>query len=95
MWLIVDPPWRLLAQNFSAGQWLFMFLFSCFSYLLPYVLYFSGLKYLDPTGAVVTSCLEPVFATLLSVTFLHEPIHALQMAGFVAVLAATILVQRK
>ncbi len=95
MWLIVDPPWRLLAQNFSASQWLFMFLFSCLSYLLPYVLYFTGLKYLDPTGAVVTSCLEPVFATLLSVTFLHEPIHALQMVGFVAVLAATILVQRK
>jgi drug/metabolite transporter (DMT)-like permease len=95
MWLIVDPPWRLLAQNFSARQWLFMFLFSCLSYLLPYVLYFTGLKYLDPTGAVVTSCLEPVFATLLSVTFLHEPIHPLQMVGFVAVLAATILVQRK
>lgn len=95
MWLIVDPPWRLLAQNFSAGQWLFMFLFSCFSYLLPYVLYFSGLKYLDPTGAVVTSSLEPVFATLLSVSFLHEPIHDLQIVGFVAVLAATIIVQRR
>jgi drug/metabolite transporter (DMT)-like permease len=94
MWLVVDPPWRLLAQNFSAGQWLFLFLFSCFSYLLPYILYFSGLKYLDPTGAVVTSCLEPVFATLLSVTFLHEPIHGGQLLGFAAVLAATIIVQR-
>ena len=94
MWLVIDPPWRLLAQNFSAGQWLFLFLFSCFSYLLPYILYFSGLKYLDPTGAVVTSCLEPVFATLLSVTFLHEAIHGGQVLGFAAVLAATIIVQR-
>lgn len=94
MWLAVNPPWRLLAQNYSAGQWIFLFLFSCFSYLLPYVLYFSGLKYLDPTRAVVTSCLEPVFATLLSVTFLHEAIHGGQVLGIVAVLAATIMVQR-
>jgi len=94
MWLVVDPPWRLLAQNYSDSQWLFLFLFSCFSYLLPYILYFTGLKYLDPTRAVVTSCLEPVFATLLSVTFLNEPIQGAQVVGIVAVLAATILVQR-
>ena len=94
MWLVVDPPWRLIAQNFSRGQWFFLFLFSCFSYLLPYVFYFSGLKYLDPTGAVVTSSLEPVFATLLSVTFLHEPVHTGQVIGFVVVLVATMMVQR-
>jgi drug/metabolite transporter (DMT)-like permease len=92
--MVLDPPWRLLAQNYSGGQWLFLFLFSCFSYLLPYIFYFTGLKYLDPTRAVVTSCLEPVFATLLSVTFLNEPINTVQVLGIVAVLAATIMVQQ-
>lgn len=94
MWLAVDPPWRLIVQNFSRGQWLFLFLFSCLSYLLPYILYFGGLKYLDPTGAVVTSSLEPVFATLLSVIFLREPIHIGQVIGFAVVLVATMMVQR-
>src|SRR5205807_4386347 len=49
LWVVVNPPWRLIAQHYSAGQWLFLFLFSCFSILLPYVLYFTGLRYLDPT----------------------------------------------
>ncbi|HEX4606384.1 MAG TPA: EamA family transporter, partial [Candidatus Angelobacter sp.] len=62
LWLVVDPPWRLLAQHYSARQWGFLFVFACLSMLLPYMLYLSGLKYLDPTRAVITSCLEPVFA---------------------------------
>jgi len=51
------------------------------------------LKYLDPTRAVVTSCLEPEFAILLAVAFVHEMVRSLQVAGIVAVLAATVLIQ--
>ena len=61
--------------------------------LLPYVLYFNGLKYLDPTRAVVTSCLEPVFAILLAVIFVHEAVRGLQIVGIAAVLVATVMVQ--
>src|SRR5690348_1596621 len=32
------------------------------SMLIPFSLYLGGLRRLDPTRAVVTSCLEPVFA---------------------------------
>lgn len=92
LWIVVNPPWRFIAQHYSTGQWFFLFLFSCFSILLPYVLYFTGLKYLDPTRAVVTSCLEPVFATLLAVTFLNETLRGMQVLGIVAVLAATVMV---
>jgi drug/metabolite transporter (DMT)-like permease len=93
MWLIVNPPWRLAAQHYSGDQWGFLFIFACLSMLLPYMLYFSGLKYLDPTRAVITSCLEPVFAILFAVTFVHEALSILQVAGIVAVLAATVMVQ--
>jgi drug/metabolite transporter (DMT)-like permease len=92
-WLVVNPPWRLVAQHYTAGQWSALFLFSCFSILLPYTLYLTGLKYLDPTRAVVTSCLEPVFAIVLAGIFVHETPRLLQMVGIVAVLVATILVQ--
>lgn len=95
LWLIVDPPWRLVARHYTAGQWGFLFLFSCLAMLFPYVFYFNGLKYLDPTRAVITSGLEPVFASLFAFVFVHEPLDALQVLGMAAVLFATVLVQRQ
>ena len=93
LWLVVNPPWRLAAQHYSLAQWGFLFLFACFSMLVPFACYFTGLKYLDPTRAVVISCLEPVFAILLAVGFVHETLRGLQIVGVLAVLAATVLVQ--
>ncbi|HKD13209.1 MAG TPA: EamA family transporter [Candidatus Angelobacter sp.] len=95
LWFVVDPPWRLAAKHYTGGQWGFLFAFACLSMLLPYVLYFHGLKYLDPTRAVVTSCLEPVFATLFAALFIGEKVHGMQAIGIAAVLIATIMVQRK
>jgi len=95
LWLVVNPPWRLIAQHYSQGEWGFLFVFACLTMLVPYMLYFSGLRYLDPTRAIVTSCLEPVFAIVLAVIFLGEGLRALQVAGIAAVLAATVMVQIK
>jgi drug/metabolite transporter (DMT)-like permease len=93
LWTVVDPPWKLMAQNFSGRQWGFLFVFACLSMVLPYMLYLSGLKYLDPTRAVITSCLEPVFAIIFAVLFVGETLRALQIVGIVAVLVATVMVQ--
>jgi drug/metabolite transporter (DMT)-like permease len=95
MWLLVNPPWRLVGQHYSPDQWGFLFVFACLSMVLPYMFYLSGLKYLDPTRAVITSCLEPVFAILFAVLFVHETLRALQVAGILAVLVATVMVQIK
>jgi drug/metabolite transporter (DMT)-like permease len=95
MWTVVNPPWKLIAQNFSGQQWAFLFVFACLSMVLPYMLYLSGLKYLDPTRAVITSCLEPVFAILFAVLFVGESLRTMQMVGIVAVLVATVMVQLK
>jgi drug/metabolite transporter (DMT)-like permease len=93
MWTAINPPWKVIAQDFSGRQWGFLFVFACLSMVLPYMLYLSGLKYLDPTRAVITSCLEPVFAILFAVLFVNETLRGLQVAGIVAVLVATVLVQ--
>lgn len=95
LWLIINPPWQLMAQHYTGRQWMFLFLFGCFSMLVPYVFYFNGLKYLDPTRAVITSGLEPVFAGLFAAVFVHEPLRILQVIGMAAVLIATVLAQRK
>ena len=95
LWALLNPPWRLADQGYSAPQWGFLFAFACFSMLLPYVFYFNGLKYLDPTRAVIASCLEPVFAILFAAAFVHERVHGLQVIGIVAVLAATVMAQAR
>jgi drug/metabolite transporter (DMT)-like permease len=93
LWTAVNPPWRVLAEHYTSAQWGFLFVFACLSMLLPYVFYFTGLKYLDPTRAVVASCLEPVFAVLFAAVFLREGVGWLQVVGIATVLAATVMAQ--
>jgi len=93
-WLVVNPPWKIAAQHYSRGQWLFMAVFSITSMLVPFSLYFSGLQHLDPTRAIVTACLEPVWAILLTALLLGELVSGTQVVGIVVVLGATILIQR-
>jgi drug/metabolite transporter, DME family len=92
-WAVVHPLWTLARTPYSRGEWIFLVAFAVGSMLIPYLLYFTGLRYLDATSAIVTSCLEPVFAILLATTFVHETIRPLQALGIVMVLAATILIQ--
>ena len=93
-WLVVNPPWKIAAQHYSGGQWRFMVIFSMTSMLLPFSFYFAGLQNLDPTRAVVTSCLEPVWAILLTAILLGEIVSPMQVLGMVIVLSATVLIQR-
>ena len=93
LWAVLDPPWQLMAQGYTPPQWAFLFLFACLSMLLPYFFYFTGLKYLDPTGAVIASCMEPVFAILFAAMFVGEGLRPIQALGIAAVLVAGVMVQ--
>ena len=92
-WLVINPPRRILAAHYSAGQWLFLLIFSLVSMLVPYSFYFAGLKYLEPTRAVIVSCLEPAFAIVIAAAVLGETMRPLQVIGIVVVLAAIVIVQ--
>ncbi len=93
-WQLLNPPWKIVAQHYSSGQWLFMLVFSITSMLVPFSLYFAGLQYLDPTRAIVTACLEPVWAILLTALFLGEFVSPMQVVGIGVVLTATVVIQR-
>jgi drug/metabolite transporter (DMT)-like permease len=93
-WLVINPPGKIVAAHYSAGQWLFLFVFSVVSMLVPYSFYFAGLKYLEPTRAVIVSCLEPVFAIVVAAAALGEMMRPLQVVGIVVVLTAIVIVQR-
>jgi drug/metabolite transporter (DMT)-like permease len=92
-WMVIHSPRQIVAAHYSRGQWIFMLVFAFLSMLIPFSFYFSGLRYLDPTRAIVTSCLEPVFTILIAAILLGEPFGAVQTFGMVIVLAATIVIQ--
>ena len=92
-WLLVNPPWRIVAQHYSSREWLFLFGFAMVSMLLPFALYLGGLRLLDPTSAIVTSCLEPVFASVLAAIFVSEKLSAWQAAGIALVLSQSVAIQ--
>jgi drug/metabolite transporter (DMT)-like permease len=92
-WLIVNPPWKVIAAHYTAPQWGFLFIFSMISVLGSFSLYFLGLQYLEPTRAIIASCLEPVFSILLAAVLLSEGVRPVQTLGIVLVLSAIVIVQ--
>jgi drug/metabolite transporter (DMT)-like permease len=93
-WLFLNPPWRVVAAHYAPREWGFLFVFSMLSVLGPFSFYFHGLQYLEPTRAIIASCLEPVFSILLAALLLGEVLRPVQTLGIVLVLAAIIIVQR-
>ncbi len=93
-WLVVNPPWKIIDAHYAPAQWLFLFVFSMISVLGAFSLYFLGLQYLEPTRAIIASCLEPVFSILLAALLLGEVLRPIQTLGIVFVLAAIVIVQR-
>jgi drug/metabolite transporter (DMT)-like permease len=92
-WFVVNPPWKVVAAHYAPEQWAFLFIFSMISVLGSFSLYFLGLQHLEPTRAIIASCLEPVFSILLAAALLGESVRPVQMAGIVLVLSAIVIVQ--
>jgi drug/metabolite transporter, DME family len=92
-WMFVNPPWKVVAAHYENGQWAFMLIFSLVSVLGPFSCYFAGLQHLEPTRAVVVSCLEPVFSIVIAAVALGELLRPLQTLGIVVVLVAIVLIQ--
>lgn len=92
-WLVVNPPWKVVAAHYSPAQWGFLFVFSMISVLGSFSLYFLGLQHLEPTRAIIASCLEPVFSILLAAALLGEGVQPIQTVGIVLVLSAIVIVQ--
>ena len=92
-WLFWNPPWKVAAAHYTPAQWGFLFVFSMISVLGSFSLYFLGLQHLEPTRAIIASCLEPVFSILLAAAFLGEGVRPVQMLGIILVLSAIVIVQ--
>ena len=92
-WMFVNPPWKIIAAHYGREQWAFMLVFSLVSVLGPFSCYFAGLQHLEPTRAIVASCLEPLFSIVIAALALGELLRPFQTAGIVLVLVAIVLIQ--
>lgn len=93
VWILINPPWKIVAAHYGRGQWAFLLVFSLLSVLGPFSCYFAGLQHLEPTSAIVASCLEPVFSIVLTALVLGELVRPVQTIGIVLVLIAIVLIQ--
>ena len=92
-WIVVNPPWKIAAAHYGERQWLFLVVFSLVSVMAPFALYFAGLQHLEPTRAIVASCMEPVFSIVIAAIVLGELMRPVQTVGILIVLAAIVVVQ--
>jgi drug/metabolite transporter (DMT)-like permease len=91
LWLLINPPWKV--AQYTSSQWGFLVVFSMISVLGSFSLYFLGLQHLEPTRAIIASCLEPVFSILLAAIALGERVRTVQFLGIILVLCAIVIVQ--
>lgn len=68
-------------------------IFSMMSILIPYFFYFTGLKYLVPSTAVIVSTLEPVVAIVTAYFILGEGMRASQLAGGILVIVSVVILE--
>ncbi len=92
-WLVINPPWKIAGAHYTSPQWAFLAIFSIISVLGPFSLYFLALQHLEPTRAIIASCLEPVFSILLAAALLGEGLQWIQTLGIMLVLSAIVIVQ--
>ena len=91
LWAIVTPPWKIAAAHYSVDVWLMFLAIGIGSTLLPFALFYAGLRRMRAEEAGIIATVEPVVAVLSAAVFLGETLRPVQLAGAALVLAATLL----
>jgi drug/metabolite transporter (DMT)-like permease len=92
-WLVVHPPSALLMERHDGTTWGALVLLALASVLFPYLLYFTGLRRIPASRAIITGTAEPVVAIVSAAVLLGEALDAGRIFGALIVLAAIIILQ--
>jgi drug/metabolite transporter (DMT)-like permease len=92
-WLCINPPWAILAKNYTYSDWGIFWMFAIISILIPQTAFASGIKLLDASTVGIVSILEPVIAIFAAFLILGESLIAIQLFGAVLVVVAIGLLQ--
>ena len=93
MWNLLSPPFGAFTQRHSALQWVGIVFIAIFGTIIPFGLYFQGVKRIQPTHASITATLEPISAGIVAALFLGEAMLPLQVLGGGLVIASILILQ--
>jgi drug/metabolite transporter (DMT)-like permease len=94
-WSVITPPWRIARAGYGADLWLLFIAIGIGSTLLPFALFYAGLRRLRAERAAILATLEPVVAVVSAAAFLGEGLGVFQWSGAVLVLLAALLASRR
>jgi drug/metabolite transporter (DMT)-like permease len=95
VWAVVTPPWKILAAHYGRRTWVLFFALGVFSTLVPFSLFYAGLKRMRAAEAGIVATLEPVVASASAALVLGEGLLPLQWLGAALVLTAAVLASRE
>jgi drug/metabolite transporter (DMT)-like permease len=90
-WAVITPPWKIVAAHYSPTLWLMFLALGVFSTLVPFSLFYAGLRRLPASDAGILATLEPVVAVLSAAVFLGEWLTPLEWLGAALVLIAAMV----
>jgi len=79
--------------SITVEHWYMFWYVAVFSTVLPFLLYFTGMRFLPPTSVGIIACLEPAIAAAVAYGALGDKMGLLQIVGGSFVLAAVLLIQ--
>jgi drug/metabolite transporter (DMT)-like permease len=93
LWMVINPPWNIVAAHYSAETWRTFLIFAVISILIPHSLYFGGIRYLTASRAIITATFEPIVAIGSSFIILGDTLAPVQIAGAALVISAIAILQ--
>jgi len=94
-WAIVTPPWTIVAAHYAAELWWMFLTLGLFSTLVPFALFYAGLRRLPAAETSVLATTEPLVAVLAAAIFLDERLRPWQLLGAALVLVGAVLASRQ
>ena len=93
-WAIRTPPWKVADAGYGADLWAMFLALGLFSTLVPFSLFYAGLRSLPAAEAGVIATAEPLVVILAAAVFLGERLGPMQIVGAFFVLGAALLASR-
>lgn len=93
MWNTLHPPLESFFHHYSAIQWGWILFIGILGTIVPFGLYFEGIRRIKPTHASITATLEPISAGIIAAIFLGEVMSPLQVLGGLIVIASITMLQ--
>ena len=91
-WWVI-PPYGWESGSVTIAHAGMLFYVVMFSTIIPFLLYFIGMRFLPPTNVGIAACMEPVWASLVAYLVLGETMSVLQVIGGMFVVLAVIFLQ--